>query len=122
MKDTITIELEVSRDELGQISSHHSFRTPEDEDLSKTWQGGGIAQIAYAFLVEAARREAFVSSLILQTSNPNFFSEYASGTEEQKAEIEESLKESIQKIMGKTIGMVGAGVAKEVLMMTTNQL
>lgn len=115
--DEVILEVRIRRDEHGRIGSYHDFRTDQDRQKSEEWEGGGARQIAHALLTEAARREAFATSLVRLSQDMDFLTQYDRGTKEQKEEIENQLATAVRIVIHRTLGKMGRQIAREILQM-----
>ena len=115
--ETVVLEVHITQDEFGRVSSIHEFRSPEDEKRSRQWKNGGVRQIAHALLTETARREAYVCALVRLTQEPEFLDAYVQGTEADRTKAEQQLAQALQVVVHRTLGKMGPDIAKEVLEM-----
>ena len=74
--NTAVLEVRVHLDDDGRIWSVHQFKSPSDEQKTFHWSGGGARQLAYAFLTEALRREAYTSILVELSKDKDFLKKY----------------------------------------------
>ena len=91
----IVLEVHMFLTETGDVRSFHKFRSSEDEQTASKWPTHGQGQIAHALLTEAVRREAYLSTLVKLTGQPDFLKAYMEAPEEKKREIEEVLGKEI---------------------------
>lgn len=120
--NTAVLEVRVHQDEDGRVWSVHQFRSPSDEQKAFHWPGGGARQLAYAFLTEALRREAYTSTLVEMSKDKDFLKNYKAADEEAKAQAVAQLSQAIQTILSNTSLKMGDGIAKEILEMLSQQV
>ncbi len=115
--ETIVIEVHIRQDKFGRVFSMHKFRSLEDDKRSQGWRNSGVQQIAHALLTETTRREAFATALVRMTQEPDFLTDYAKASDDEKTQIERQLSGAIQIVIHRTLGKMGPDIAKEVLEM-----
>lgn len=119
---TAVLEVRVHQDEHGRIWSVHQFRSGEDEKKTQQWSGGGARQLAFAFLTEALRREAFASILVELTKDGEYLKNYKDADEATKGRMENQLGLTIQAVLSNSSLKMGGGIAKEILQMVSGQV
>lgn len=120
--NTAVLEVRVHQDEENRIWSVHQFRSPSDEQKAFHWPGGGARQLAYAFLTEALRREAYTSILVEMSKDKDFLKKYKASNEEIQAQAVAQLSQAIQTILSNSALKMGDGIAKEILEMLSKQV
>ena len=118
----IVLEVHLLLTETGDIKSFHKFRSPEDEQTASEWPSHGQGQIAHGLLTEAVRREAYLSTLVKMTGQPDLLQTYKESPEDRKREIEEILGKEVQVIVAKTVEKMGSDAARGVLKMMVDQM
>jgi len=116
---TVHVVVEVCRDEIGQVFSHHRLSDEGDEKTIGDWPGGGQQEVAFALLTEAVRREALVEFLV-QMSNDKTFLEEIKALE--GAELEAKLAELTKALrvqMNRTVGRLADAAIRETFALVT---
>jgi len=120
--NTAVLEIRIHQDDLGHIWSVQQFKTPEDEQKTFSWPGGGARQLAFAFLTEALRREAAASIMVELTKDNDFLKNYKAAEGTKKVQMEGQLSLAIQAVLSNSALKMGDAVAKEILQMFANQV
>jgi len=120
--NTAALEIRVHQDENGQVWSVHQFRSPADEQKTFHWPGGGARQLAYAFLTEALRREAYTGTLVEMSKDKGFLKKYKESDDKGKAKMESDLSLAIQTVLSNSALKMGDSIAKEILQMLAQQV
>lgn len=118
----LDLVIHLCQDATGRVWSEHDFREALDEATSKTLKGFGNQQIAYALLVEAARREAFVDAMLTVQNNPDYLERYKAGDEALRDEMEAFIGDRATEVMTRTLRKMAPGIGKEILWMLTGQI
>lgn len=121
-QNTAVLVLRVHQDGNGQIWSVHQFKSEGDEQKTFSWPGGGARQLAFAFLTEALRREAYASVLVELSKNGDYLKNYKNSTKEQQLEVETHLSQVIQAVISNSSLKMGDQIAKEILHMLSSQV
>ena len=109
------ITVTIREGENGLVFSSQCFSTLDDEKVASSLPGGGLRQIAFAFLVEAARRESFVSALVKMTAESEYLDEWKAADWVGRRKIEEKLGHAVRALMSNTLLKLVPGAAREVL-------
>ena len=116
----VALEVHLCGDTTGRVWSYHDFQTPGDAEAALTLPHGGTQQVAYALLVEAYRRECFVTALAEMSHNPTFLDDYRKGTPEQREALESRISTAAREVMRRTLEKMGTGAPREILTMLLN--
>jgi len=112
---TIQLTVQIRIDEHGHVQSLHDFQTPEDSEISRQWEGGGVRHIAHALLTEAVRREVFVCALLAMTQDSELLSSYKN-PEKQEAVVAD-LAAKAERNLADVVPKLSQGCVQEVLEM-----
>ena len=119
---SLDLVVHLCQDATGRVWSEHDFREALDEATSKTLKGFGNQQIAYALLVEAARREAFVDAMLTVQGSPDYLERYKTANKINRAEMEQFIGSRAAEVMTRTLHKMAPDIGKEILWMLTGQI
>jgi len=120
--NTSVLEVRVHQDTDGRIWSVHQFKSATEEQKPRHWPGGGVRQLAYAFLTEALRREAFASIMVEMSKDNGFLKNFKEADAEKKTMMVAKLSLSSQAVLSNSSLKMGDGVAREILEMLSSQV
>ncbi len=120
--ETIVLEVHICRAKKGGIWSLNDFQALEDAQIARKWPTGGAGEIAQALFTEAVRREAFLSSLVKMTENPQFLAGFREADEEGKKAAVKELVTALRFVFTQSLDKMGEDCVREVLSMMAGQL
>lgn len=111
-RETLTVRVEVVRDERGRVSSSHDLATPEDRALALTWPTGGLEQVAFALTNEAVHREALFDVILRAGIEPKLLERLGSmSPEEREAEVAREAAR-VTEMMSRTLTRLSRGAVR----------
>jgi hypothetical protein len=119
---TIVVEVRICQNPNGMIYSSHNLQDAGDERVSKGMLGHGTQAIAYGLLIEALRREAYLSTLAQLTGDKDFLTKYKDGDEKTREALERKVAETLRHVVNSIIEKNGTDMSKEVLHMALKQI
>lgn len=112
-----SVDVEVVQTNDGNVFSNHKASTALDEQTISTFPNGGIEQIAFGLLMEAVRRETFITTLISLNKDKEYIKKYLEGDLEEKIAFEVALANKVKEILSRNISQMSVPTAKEILFM-----
>ena len=79
------------------VWSLSDFEDEQDQQTSLTLPSHGVEQIAFGFLCEAARREAYLQVLIQLTQDINYVDKFHAASPEDKQKMLDALQEAAKR-------------------------
>lgn len=110
----VSLILDVVQDPSGRVFSAHRLESPQDHETILQWSGGGLEQVAYALLVEAARREAVLGLLLMLSKEPQLLTALQASPERHQAVVE-TMAQALRSQFDKTLTRIAESVSKEAL-------
>lgn len=109
---SLILEVAVCRDEFGRVFSAHQLQDELDRQTVMTWPGGGQEAVAFALLLEAARREAILGIILKMSKDPDYLAS-ATASDEARREAIEELAKIVRVQVNRTLRDVAASVVEE---------
>lgn len=119
---TIVVEVRICQSPDGRITSSHNLQDAGDEQVATGMRGYGTQAIAYGLMIEALRREAYLSMLAQLTADKNFVAKYKAADSGGRQDLEKELSRNILHVVCSIIGKSGPGISREIMYMALGQL
>ena len=112
-----SVDVEVLQTNEGHVFSNHKASTELDDQTITTFPSNGIEQIAFGLLMEAVRRETFITALVSLNQKEDYIEQYRTSSPEERTAIEVELADKVKKILSKNISQMAVPTAREILYM-----
>lgn len=122
MPDQIKLIVTIQLGPNGEALSSHDFADYDDAVTAGMWPSGGLRHIAHGLLLEAVRRESFVSILAKTTATPEYLEQYRTADPDERKVIEEVLNQKVQAILLKNLQAMTIPSIKEAFQMILGRL
>lgn len=106
----------------GGVDAAHGFATRADKEAADALPSQGVYHIAHALLLEALRRETYLSALGHISQEPAYLKRYTEADEAGKRDMEKGLSGTVMQVLQKGIGKLAPGTARGVFEMLTTPL
>lgn len=117
--DLLVAEVLVIRDDVGRVYSKHQLQDDADAQVALGWPSSGIEQIGFALLTEAARREALLQMLMLESSQPAKLARLRAMSDEDRLAELDQMGKQLRIQMNKTLAAVATSVVQEAYLAAT---
>jgi len=109
----LSIEVEVCQDTNGCVFSAHQPQSEEDRVTALSWNSGGQEQVAFALLVEATRREAFLEMLIQMSQDEGYPKRLLELSAEEREPLLREMTQRITAQMNSVVSRLARGIIEE---------
>jgi len=117
----LVVEVHVCRDSHGRVFSNHRLQEKLDEDTAMLWPGGGQAEVGFALLTEAVRREAILELLVALTEDPEFVTTLNALPPEERTARMGELVVGLRRQMDKVVARLAEGALEDAVLMMTGE-